>query len=84
MEGLSMYETGLSFSIYLVNSIVGSIYMQKFLREKYQKKIALPARAGLYFIVQSLIAVLTLRQFYNQCHKEAPVADICKHFSTHK
>lgn len=36
-----MYETGLSFSIYLVNSIVGSIYMQKFLREKYQKKIVL-------------------------------------------
>ena len=50
-----MYETGLSFSIYLVNSIVGSIYMQKFLREKYQKKIALPAWAGLYFIVQSLV-----------------------------
>lgn len=50
-----MYETGLSFSIYLVNSIVGSIYMQKFLREKYQKKIVLPAWAGLYFIVQSLV-----------------------------
>ena len=50
-----MYETGLSFSIYLVNSIVGSIYMQKFLREKYQKKIVLSAWAGLYFIVQSLI-----------------------------
>lgn len=50
-----MYETGLSFSIYLVNSIVGSIYMQKFLREKYQKKIVLSAWAGLYFIIQSLI-----------------------------
>ena len=50
-----MYETGLSFSIYLVNSIVGSIYMQKFLREKYQKKLVLSAWAGLYFIIQSLI-----------------------------
>lgn len=50
-----MYETGLSFSIYLVNSIVGSIYMQKFLREKYQKKIVLFAWTGLYFIIQSLI-----------------------------
>ena len=37
-----MYETGLSVSIYLVNSIVGSIYMQKFLKEKY-------------FIIQSLV-----------------------------
>ena len=46
-----MYETGLSFSIYLVNSIVGSIYMQKFLREKYQKKIVLFAWTGLYFII---------------------------------
>lgn len=50
-----MYEIGLSFSIYLVNSIVGSIYMQKFLREKYQKKIVLFAWAGLYFSIQSLI-----------------------------
>ena len=34
-----MYEAGLSISLYLVNSIAGSIYMQKFLRGKYQKKI---------------------------------------------
>ena len=50
-----MYETGLSISIHLVNSIVGSIYMQKFLRGKYQKKIVLFAWASLYFISQSLI-----------------------------
>ena len=50
-----MYETGLSVSIYLVNSIVGSIYMQKFLRKKYQKKIVLFAWTGLYFIIQSLV-----------------------------
>lgn len=50
-----MYETGLSVSIYLVNSIVGSIYMQKFLREKYQKNIVLFAWTGLYFIIQSLV-----------------------------
>ena len=50
-----MYETGLSVSIHLVNSIVGSIYMQKFLGEKYQKKIVLFAWASLYFISQSLI-----------------------------
>lgn len=50
-----MYETGLSVSIYLVNSIVGSIYMQKFLRKKYQKKIVLFTWTGLYFIIQSLV-----------------------------
>ena len=50
-----MYETGLSISIHLVNSIVGSVYMQKFLREKYQKKIVLFAWASLYFIIQNLI-----------------------------
>ena len=42
-----MYEAGLSVSIYLVNSIAGSIYVQKFLREKYQKKIVLFAWTGL-------------------------------------
>ena len=50
-----MYETGLSVSIYLVNSIVGSIYMQKFLRKKYKKKIVLFTWTGLYFIIQSLV-----------------------------
>ena len=50
-----MYETGLSISIHLVNSIVGSIYMQKFLRGKYQKKIVLTAWAGQNFIIQSMI-----------------------------
>ena len=50
-----MYEAGLSISICLVNSIVGSIYMQKFLRGKHQKKIVLFACTSLYFIIQSLV-----------------------------
>ena len=49
-----MYEAGLSISLYLVNSIAGSIYMQKFLRGKYQKKIVLFAWTSLYYIFQSL------------------------------
>lgn len=50
-----MYEAGLSISLYLVNSIAGSIYMQKFLRGKYQKKIVLFAWTSLYYIIQSLV-----------------------------
>ncbi|MDE7252626.1 MAG: ATP-binding protein [Acetatifactor sp.] len=50
-----MYEVGLSISLYLVNSIAGSIYMQKFLRGKYQKKIVLFAWTSLYYIIQSLV-----------------------------
>ena len=50
-----MYETGLSISLYLVNSIVGSIYMQKFLRGKYQKKIVLFTWISLYYMIQSLV-----------------------------
>ena len=50
-----MYEMGLSISLYLVNSIAGSIYMQKFLRGKYQKKIVLFTWASLYYIIQSLV-----------------------------
>lgn len=50
-----MYEAGLSISLYLVNSIAGSIYMQKFLREKYQKKVVLFAWTSLYYIFQSLV-----------------------------
>ena len=50
-----MYEAGLSISLYLVNSIAGSIYMQKFLRGKYQKKIVVFAWTSLYYIIQSLI-----------------------------
>ena len=49
-----MFETGLSISIYLVNSIAGSIYVQKFLRGKYQKRVVLFAWTSLYFIIQSL------------------------------
>jgi len=50
-----MYEAGLSVSLYLVNSIAGSIYIQKFLRGKYQKKIVLFAWTSLYYIFQSLV-----------------------------
>ena len=50
-----MYEAGLSISLYLVNSIAGSIYMQKFLRGKYQKKIVLFSWTSLYYIIQSLV-----------------------------
>ncbi len=50
-----MFEAGLSVSIYLVNSIAGSNYMQKFLRGKYQKKFVLFAWTSLYFIIQGLI-----------------------------
>ena len=50
-----MYEAGLSVSLYLVNSIAGSIYMQKFLREKYQKKVVLFAWTSLYYMLQSLV-----------------------------
>lgn len=50
-----MYEVGLSVSIYIVNSIAGSIYIQKFLRGKYQKKIVLFVWTSLYYIFQSLI-----------------------------
>ena len=50
-----MYEIGLPISLYLVNSIAGSIYMQKFLRGKYQKKTVLFVCMSLYFIFQSLV-----------------------------
>ena len=50
-----MYEAGMSVSLYLVNSIAGSIYMQKFLRGRYQKKIVLSAWTGLYYMIQSLV-----------------------------
>lgn len=50
-----MYEVGLSISLYLVNSIAGGIYMQKFLRGKYQKKLVLFAWTSLYYVIQSLV-----------------------------
>lgn len=50
-----MYETGLTISLYVVNSIAGGIYMQKFLRWKYQKKVVLFAWTTLYYIIQSRI-----------------------------
>ena len=50
-----MFEVGLSLLIYLVNSITGGIYVQKFLREKYRKNIVLFVWTSLYFITQILI-----------------------------
>lgn len=50
-----MFEAGLSISIYLINSIAGSIYVQKLLRGKYHKKIVPFAWTSLYFIIQNLV-----------------------------
>ncbi len=50
-----MFEAGLPIYIYFINSIAGSIYVQKFFRGKYQKKIVLFAWTSLYFIIQSLV-----------------------------
>ncbi|MDE6025738.1 MAG: GHKL domain-containing protein [Lachnospiraceae bacterium] len=50
-----MYDVGLSASLYLVSSIVGGIYIQKFLRGKYKKKFVLFAWTSLYFIIQSVV-----------------------------
>lgn len=58
-----MFEACLPISIYLVNSIAGSIYVQKFLRGKYRKKIVLFAWAGLYFIIQSLMLEMLDRAY---------------------
>ena len=58
-----MFETGLPISMYLVSSIAGCIYVQKFLRTKNhgiyrflnEKKIVLFAWSILYFAIQSLV-----------------------------
>ena len=57
-----MFEAALPISIYLVSSIAGSIYVQKFLRAKnqriirffHEKKIAPFVWSSLYFMIQSL------------------------------
>lgn len=50
-----MFKAGLPFFIYFVNSVAGWIYVQKFLKEKYQKKITMFIWMSLYFIAQSFI-----------------------------
>ena len=50
-----MSEATLRFFIYLVNSIAGSLYVQKLLQKKYKKEITLLAWAGSYFVIQSLV-----------------------------
>ena len=62
-EGLLMFEACLPISIYLVNSIAGSIYVQKFLRGKYRKKIVRFTWAGLYFIIRSLMPEMLDRAY---------------------
>ena len=62
-EGLSMFEAGLPIAIYLINSIAGSIYMQKFLRGRYRKKVVLFAWTSLYFIIQSLMLEMLDRAY---------------------
>ncbi len=55
---LSMFEWGLSFGLYFINSIAGSIYADKFLKAKTSRKTALIAWAFLYFVFKSLIGKL--------------------------
>lgn len=50
-----MSEATLRFFIYLVNSIAGSLYVQKLLQKKYKKEITLLVWAGSYFVIQSLV-----------------------------
>ena len=50
-----MFEWGLSFGIYLINSIMGSIYADKFLKAKTSRKTALFAWAFLSFVFESMI-----------------------------
>ncbi len=49
-----MFEAGITFGICLVESIAGSIYTDKFLKGKMQRKAVLPAWTFLYFILESL------------------------------
>lgn len=58
-----MFETGLSVSIYLVNSIAGSIYARTFLREKYEKRFVMFAWTSLYFMIQGLVLERLNRTF---------------------
>ena len=58
-----MFEAGLPIAIYLVNSIVGSIYVQKFLSGRYRKKVVLFAWTSLYFIIQSLMLEMLDRAY---------------------
>ena len=50
-----MFEVVLPLLLYVVNSIAGGIYVQKFLRGKYRKKVILFVWMSLYFIIQSLV-----------------------------
>lgn len=50
-----MFEVVLPLLLYGVNSIAGGIYVQKFLRGKYRKKVVLFVWMSLYFIIQNLV-----------------------------
>ena len=50
-----MFEWFFSFGIYLINSIMGSIYADKFLKAKTSRKTALFAWAFLSFVFESMI-----------------------------
>lgn len=50
-----MYDVLRSLSVYLVNSIAGGIYMQKFLKRKYPEKVTMFLLPVLYFLIQSLV-----------------------------
>ena len=63
-----MFEMFQSFSLYLVDSVVGGIYAHKFLKCRYSEKFTLFAWIGLYFIVHSVISELlsSIYSFNNQ------------------
>lgn len=63
-----MFEIFQSFSLYLVDSVVGGVYAHKFLRCRHSEKFTLFAWIGLYFIVHSVISELLsgIYSFNNQ------------------
>ena len=53
-----MYELFHSFSLYLVDSVVGGIFTCKFLKSRYSKKLAPFAWTALYFAANCLVSEL--------------------------
>ena len=55
MEGLSMFDMMLIVPIYLIDSILSSIYTQSFLKVKYGKKAVSAAWGAAYFFIQIVV-----------------------------
>ena len=51
-----MFEVVKSLSLYLVDSIAGGIYANRFLKCRYSKKLTIFVCIGLYFIIQCLVS----------------------------